>query len=249
MRKFKRNTIEEKTNICTETPVDLTVNGKDIVTFMCTPQDLKELAAGHLYIKGMINKIEEINYIAACEEMETINVDVKKELSESKYSLKELLASSCGNEIDKEELKSIEEVQSKVKVELSKLRHLASNMFAKTIVYKRTGGVHCAGIANPQELLFLKEDVGRHNAVDKIIGQGVIENVNFSNGLIFTSGRISSDMVLKVAQTGLPVIVSRSIPSDLALKIAEEASITVVGRILRNEPIIYTRPDRINREK
>ena len=249
MRKIKRNTIKEKTNICTETPVDLTVNGKDIVTFMCTPQDLKELAVGHLYIKGIIDNFEEINYVAACEEMETINVDVKNELSESKYSLKELLASSCGNAIDKEKLKSIEEIHSKIKVNLSKLRFLASKMFAETVVYKKTGGVHCASIASPKELRYLKEDVGRHNAVDKIIGQGVMEKTDFSNSIIFTSGRISSDMVLKVAKTGFPIIVSRSIPSDLALKIAKEASITVVGRISRSEPIIYTYSDRIIEDK
>lgn len=249
MRKFKRNVAEEKTNICTETPVDLTVNGKDIVTFMCTPQNLKELAVGHLYIKGIIDDLEETNYIVACKDMETINVDLKKEIPKSKYSLKELLASSCGNAIDKKRLKSIKKVNSNVSVNLSKLRLLAGNMFAETVVYKKTGGVHCAAIANPHELLFLKEDVGRHNAVDKIIGQAVMSDVDFPNSLIFTSGRISSDMVLKVAKAGFPVIVSRSIPSDLALKIAEEASITVVGRISRSEPIIYTHSDRIIRDK
>ena len=245
MRKIKSSNLKGKTNICEEVPIDLTVNGKEIVTFMCTPQNLKELAVGYLYIQGIIKEWEEIEYLAACEDMDTINVGVNSELDKSYGKLKEVLASSCGKALDEEKLRSLGKVKSMRVITLKKIKKMAKKMFTDTVLYKKTGGVHCAAISDYNKLIDLKEDVGRHNAVDKIVGQSILNNLDFSNCIIFTSGRISSDMVLKVATSKFPIVVSRSIPSSLALKIAEKANITVIGRIMSREPLIYTKPERI----
>jgi|AntRauTorckE6833_2_1112554.scaffolds.fasta_scaffold04294_4 FdhD protein len=245
MRKLKSNHIKGKTNVCEETPIDLTVNGKNIVTFMCTPQNLKELAVGYLYIQGIINEVDEINYLAACEDMDTINVGVNGNIDDSYGKLKDVLASSCGKALDDDKLRDLGKVDSKIKISLSKIKKMAKKMFSDTVLYKKTGGVHCAAISDYNDLIDLKEDVGRHNAVDKIVGQSILKKLDFANCIIFTSGRISSDMVLKVATSKFPIVVSRSIPSSLALEIAEKANITVIGRIMRREPIIYTKPERI----
>jgi FdhD protein len=239
------NITAEKENICEETPVDLIVNNKGLVTFMCTPRNLKELAVGYLYNQGIINQLSEINYLGACEEMDTINVQILKDISDSQYNLRSVLSSSCGSSIDKKSLKSIGSVDSSLEISLEKLKDIAKEMFAQMVLYKKTGGVHCAAVADNSSLLYLREDVGRHNAVDKIIGQSVMVHLNLSNSLIVTTGRITSDMILKAAISGLPVVVSRSIPSNLALEIAREAKITVVGRITHNDPIVYTEPNRL----
>lgn len=241
----KVNQTDEKINICEETPVDLKVNNRDFVTFMCTPRNLRELAVGYLHNQGLIDDWEEIENIKYCKNMENIDINLIKDIPEKQYGLKDVLASSCGNGIDAEKMQSIGTVNSDVEISLKKLQELAKTMFSETFLYPKTGGVHCAAVADTEQLLHLREDVGRHNAVDKIVGQAVISGLDLNRSIVLTSGRISSDMVLKAATSGVSIVVSRSIPSNLALQIAQEAQITVVGRITRNKPLVYTNSAKI----
>jgi len=93
----------------------------------------------------------------------------------------------------------------------------------------------------------VREDVGRHNAVDKVLGRGFLDNIDFTKSVILTSGRIAADMIQKAARAGVPILVSRSIPTTEAYAIATEIGITLIGRISTQNPILYTRPDRIRR--
>ncbi len=90
-----------------------------------------------------------------------------------------------------------------------------------------------------------REDVGRHNAMDKILGRAFMDRADFSSACVLTSGRIAADMILKAVAAGVPVVVSRSIPTTTAFEIAEAAGVTVVGRIGDANPIVYTHPERI----
>ena len=118
-------------------------------------------------------------------------------------------------------------------------------MFSNAELYKNHGGVHCAALSDNNKILALMEDVGRHNAVDKVIGKGVLQGTVFSDSIIFTTGRISTDMVLKAVNAGIPIVVSRSIPTTMAYEIAEKLGITIVGRILSKQPALYTHEERI----
>ena len=245
MEQVKRNSTSDKTNICKEKPINLTVNEKDITTFMCTPRNLEALGVGYLYNQNIIERPEELIYLGACKRLEAINIQLNKKLPKQKLNLKEVLASSCGKSINREKIKNLGKNNSNLSVNIKQLKELAYEMFNSTVIYKKTGGVHCTAITEKDELLYLEEDVGRHNAVDKVIGKAVLNNENFKDKVIFTSGRISSDMILKISNTEIPIVVSRSIPTNLALDIAEESQITVVGRILRKEPLIYTCSNRV----
>jgi FdhD protein len=111
--------------------------------------------------------------------------------------------------------------------------------------YRYTGGVHSAGLAAGDELVAHCEDIGRHNAVDKVVGRALLAGVDFHATALLATGRLSSEMVWKAARAGVPVVTSLSIPTDLARDIAEAAGITLVGRILSARPWVYTYRERL----
>jgi FdhD protein len=235
----------QKLNVCEEFPVDLSVNGKKVVTFMCTPCNLNELAIGHLYSNGMIDGMKEIHTLAACEDMRKIYIKAERDIVDG-FQLNTVLASSCGSGAQFTE-KFYEKPlnKSNFRVTIAKTIQLAKEMFSKAELYKKFGGMHCAALSDGNSILALREDVGRHNAVDKVIGKGVFLGTDFNSSMIMTTGRISTDMILKAVNIGCPVIVSRSIPTTLALEIGEKLGITIVGRVISSKPIIYTHGNRI----
>ncbi|MBB6214885.1 FdhD protein [Anaerosolibacter carboniphilus] len=238
--------IERKSNICEEAPVDLILNGQKLITFMCTPMNLNELAVGHLYSRRLIRKVEDILTLAACEDMKKIYVMTSNKINEDVYSVASVLTSSCGSgAIFTEKILNDAKNDSIYSIAVEKLKERSIEMLRKAELYKKMGGMHCACLSDGNEITILREDIGRHNAVDKIIGRGLFQGIDFYKTIIFTTGRISLDMVLKAAAAGFPIIVSRSIPSNLALDLAEKLGITIVGRVVSSQPIIYTHSQRV----
>ena len=233
-------------NLSEEAPVELIINGEKYLTFMCTPINLNELAAGHLYSSGLIDNVKDINSLAACDDIKKISVNMARTIDEGVFQLNNVLASSCGSGSQyNERFFQRPKNESSYEILLSKLKELAIEMFSNAELYKKHGGIHCAALSDGNKILALREDVGRHNAVDKVIGKGVFLEVDFNNSIIITTGRISTDMILKAVNTGIPIVVSRSIPTTMAYEIAERLGITIVGRIVSKEPVIYTHEKRI----
>jgi len=110
---------------------------------------------------------------------------------------------------------------------------------SKSELFKQTGGVHSACICGEDGFTLFSEDIGRHNALDKVIGKALMNNVNLKDKLVMTTGRISSDLIIKAVKAGIPIIVSHSAPTDLALSIAEAANLTVIGFVHGNRMNIY----------
>ncbi len=214
---------------------------------MCTPNHLNELAIGYLFCKGFIADLEDIMLLAACDDMRMINVRTRGELTEEQYGLGGILASGCGSDtLLPEKLTGLKN-KSKFKISVERIRFLTKEMFAQATLYQETGGTHSACLAGDEGLVVCREDVGRHNAVDKAIGKGLVLGLDLSEHIIITTGRLSSDMVLKAAAAGIPLVASRSIPTTLALEISERVGLTIVGRAAGSKPQIYTHPHRVIR--
>lgn len=115
----------------------------------------------------------------------------------------------------------------------------------KSAVFKKTGGVHSAALCDGERIVSFQEDIGRHNAIDKIIGDALYNNLNMADLIVLTSGRISSDVMFKVQKMESAVIVSRSAPTDLAVKLAKQWNVTLVGFARGKRMNVYSAPERI----
>jgi FdhD protein len=242
-----KNTVAlQKVNICEEEPIEFLLNGKNLVTFMCTLNELKELAVGHLYSRGIINNANDLTSLGACKDMKMIFATTSQEVDFKGIELNTVLSSGCGSGVKfNNSITNLPKVESEFHVSMDEVKKIAIEMFSRAQMYKKYGGMHCAAVSDGNELLALCEDVGRHNAVDKVIGKAMLNNVDFKKSMILTTGRISTDMVLKAANVSCPFIASRSIPTTSALELAENLGITVIGRVVSSSPIVYMYEERI----
>ena len=236
---------KEKLPSAVEMPVELWVNEVKITTFMCTPYDLEDLAIGHLLTRGMISDISKVKDVTVNEDTYQIFLNTTENVSHPLYSVPEFVlsgASAVGEFSDN--IYKIPSINSDYTVELEKIVDIAHTMIKEAIIYNTTGGVHGAVISNASSY-FLREDIGRHNAVDKAVGAAARQNIDFFNSFICTTGRISLDMLLKSAAIRIPVVASLKYPSDMGVRLANHYNIAIVSRITSNEPSIYANEERI----
>ncbi|MGL4392448.1 MAG: formate dehydrogenase accessory sulfurtransferase FdhD [Fusobacteriaceae bacterium] len=260
-------------NICTESPVTLFVNGEKILTFMCSPKNLEELGIGHLFSAGVLSSLDEIIGVGVSDNNSSkkISVIINKKISsknnisenissqkisdEKDQSFESILFSSCfsGSKVNLEKLMSEEKfhLTSNFSITKNQLAKKYSEMLGLSSVTKTSAGMHEAFLTDIKNINILHEDIGRHNAVDKVIGDGLKKKIDFENSMIIVTGRISSDMISKAVQAKIPIVVSMSVPSDLALEIADQVGICVIGRVKnilsieKIESIIYTKSGRV----
>ena len=239
-----------------EAPVALYVDGKLMAVMMCSPWDLDELAIGHLLSRGIIASPQDLKSLSICPDMRSVTIFT---LSKAGASLEPegLVFSACGaaSLIGAASMGSRAAKTSPNATEMFSIDELsawAREMFAAAALYRKTGGLHIAALAShaaagkeSAPYFVSREDVGRHNAVDKVLGRGLLDRVDFSRSVILTSGRIAADMIQKAARAGVAVLVSRSIPTTEAYARALEAGVTLIGRIGSPHPIVYTQPERL----
>jgi len=232
---------ENKKNlpVSPEEPVRLLINGEIFTTFMCTPEHLTELALGFLLSQGLITNPGEIITITACKNNRCVEINTANHLSPH-GGLKSVLATGCGSGSPlREEFWKKPPLQQKISFDPKELPEIARELFDRAKQQKKTGGMHSCGLAKNSGLILSREDVGRHNAMDKVIGAACYRRLNPESLLALTTGRISSDMVLKAYNFGIPIIASRSIPTSLALKMAQDKNMTLIGRMTRPQPNLY----------
>ena len=219
-----------------EIPVSVRYNERDAVTLMCSPSELRELAVGWLFAEGFLQSTREIMSIGACDDMRMVTVTASPDRWDAVSQRRRTLSSGCGGGTsrhpDEDQLQRVDGAHDP---NCSLLRQ----MLAHATEYKRSGGIHAAALTDGSRLLFQSEDIGRHNAVDKVIGRGLLADVAFGSTQLLTTGRISSDIVMKTARAGIPVVISLSVATSLAADLARRAGILLVGRGAQPEPLIY----------
>lgn len=250
LTRYDRGNIEEVPDIVVrEYPLTIYLNGEEMVTLLCSPKSLEYLTLGFLLSEGMIKERTEINSIKINEEKGVAYVKVTGDKTGSKYFMgKRMLTTGCGrgtifyNVYDSMQCKPLE---NQLKVSYKSILSSMKDFAAKSEVFQNTGGVHSAALSDGENILIFHEDVGRHNALDKVIGEAFAKEINFEDKILFTSGRISSEMLIKAAKQGVSIVVSRSAPMDLALKIGNEVNMTIVGFVRGQRMNIYTGKERV----
>jgi FdhD protein len=231
-----------------EWPVWLEVNGEPAVTWMCTPDQLEELAVGWLHGEGYIASLDDLVQLRPCAPDLGFWADVKPERLAQVRSenRKPVLASGCGAVAtmlaDPHAMAHVPARADAPPPAPDALRALFKQLFASGVRYNETGGIHAAALTDGTGLLFHAEDIGRHNAVDKVIGAAVLARTPIvARGLLVT-GRISAELAFKAARAGLAWVATPSVPSTLAVTIAQRSGMVLVGRAVSGTPHVH-RPE------
>ncbi|MCR4807189.1 MAG: formate dehydrogenase accessory sulfurtransferase FdhD [Lachnospiraceae bacterium] len=206
------------------------INEQPVYRLVCTASDLKELVAGRLLTDGIISKADDIYKIYFCKYENEASVFLNNDIAWEESIMK--VPTCCtGNRT------------FAVKEQENKLRKLSGHEWKREWVFNlteefskgssihdKTGGSHVCILAREGKTLYVSEDIGRHNAVDKAVGYALLNDILLSECMLFTSGRVPTDMVEKVIAAGIPVLVSKSVPTKESVKLAHEYGLTLICR-------------------
>jgi FdhD protein len=246
--------------LAAEEPLEIRVGDEPLSVTMRTPGHDVELAAGFLLTEGIIDRREQIVGLESSASDGTTNSGNLVEAilaPESKPNFEELrrhflAASSCGicgkASIDAVRSQALRWPNPDFRFDPEILVKLPDALRASQAVFGRTGGLHAAALFSAAgELLVVREDIGRHNAVDKVIGWALLENrVPLSNAILLVSGRGGFEIIQKAIVAGLPVVASVSAPSSLAVQLARELGLTLIGFLRGRRFVIYAGENRVN---
>jgi FdhD protein len=224
-----------------EVPIALFVNGRHAMTAMMSPVQLEEFVTGYLYTEQIIKGIDEIESIRI--EKNRISV-ITKNLFKV-LGPKKTILSGCGGSVSFIDAEKLPKIQSDFTITPKKIEESVKNALASDL-HRATGGIHVVALLTSDNLLYTSEDIGRHNAVDRVIGFGLRAGIDFSRTFIVSSGRISSEMVRKCLIANIPMIISRSATTTLSVEIAEKTGLTIIGFARGGKMNIYSRPQRIS---
>lgn len=241
---------KEEAAVCvpTERAITIMLNGEELVTFLATPAKLKELAVGYLFSEGFIRGVDELSK-STVDSDGYVWVKTKKQISAgSREPRRKILTSGCGRGLSftlSFKPGEIKKVKSGQTFSRETVIRLMNETLLKAKVHKVTGGVHVSSLGDNSGVILLHEDVGRHNTVDKVIGDCLLKGVSFNDKVLCTSGRIASEMIIKAAIAGIPVVVSHTSPTDVGVEMGEKYGITVIGYVRANKMTVYSHPSRL----
>ncbi|MFC1949985.1 formate dehydrogenase accessory sulfurtransferase FdhD [Chloroflexota bacterium] len=232
-----------------ESPLTIILNNQELVTLLCTPSNMKYLAVGFLFSEGLLESKDDISRITVNDRGGVVHVDTVAEKAAATESIfKRLITSGCGRGASfysAVDVKNQVKIDSRIKISASQALSLMRDFQHRSQVYRATGGVHSAALCENSDILVFDEDIGRHNAIDKIFGKCVLEGIPTDDRIVVSSGRISSEILLKVAKRNIPVLISKAAPTDTGVKLADDLGITVLGFVRGKRLNIYANDWRI----
>jgi len=223
-----------------EVPVTVTVNGRQVATAMTSPVDLEEFATGYLFTEGIIKGKEEIESI----QVEKAGVKVITKNLLRVVGPRKTILSGCGGSSSFLDPAKLPKVTSGFTIPAQVISDAMKDLLQSEL-HRLTGGVHIVGLNGPDGEITRSLDIGRHNALDRVIGYGLIHGIGFGQSYVVSSGRISSEMVRKCLVAGIPLVASRGATTTLAVSLAEKNGLTVIGFVRAGSMNIYTNPHRV----
>ena len=226
---------EVKGDVVREQPLTVYVNGERFLTLLCSPFKLETLVVGYLWMEKVIGELEEIASLQICEVDGRADVTLTHSVT---LPTERILTSGCGGGITfRIDPRLFSPLHSALRVTPADLSARLKDLFTAAVHYRASRGIHGAALSDGRRLLVVAEDVGRHNAVDKVKGEALLRGIPTVDRILLSTGRVSSEMLLKASRMAVPLVASRTSPTEMAVALAEQLGITVVG---------YLRPDSFN---
>lgn len=248
IKRVKNNSVKElEDTIIKEQPFTIFVNGYELVTLMSLPKDLKELTIGFLASEGILVNLGEITNMEFSHQNSIIQVELAKDIDINLFK-KRTLTSGCGKGVTFSNLKDCSSdkiTKNNLTMKSKDLVKLMVNMQKSAKLFDKTGGTHTSALASSDNIVYVIEDIGRHNTIDKIIGKSYLDKIDLTDKAILTSGRVSSEIIIKVLKQKIPILISRSAPTTAAVNIAREKDLTLIGFTRGNRFNIYNDLNRI----
>lgn len=250
IKKIKSNEIQWiEDMVVIEYPLTIFLNDIELITLLATPRSLKELAVGFLLSEGFIDGMDEIESIKLYENEGCIYVNsIKDKDIRIRLKGKRTITSGCGkgtsfyNVLD---TFKDNKVQSHTTIKKEVIINLTREFNSISELFQETGGVHCVALCDDNNIVFFEEDIGRHNALDKVFGRGHMEKMDFRDKFILTTGRVSSEILIKAAKRQIFLVASRSAPTQLSVDLAKELGICLIGFVRGDKMNIYSSFDRV----
>lgn len=251
--RYTDNQIEyKKDNVIIEFTLKILINSKPFVNLVCSPQSLYALVMGFLFSEEIISGVSDIEKIHIDEQQGIANVELQNKDAmtldcNGTYAVR-TITTACGKmhyinyaifNKDKRVIKT--DIKFSCKDILTRMNEFNR----ESELFKSTGGVHSCCLSNENENIYFEEDIGRHNAIDKVVGKALLNSVDFNKTFIVTSGRVPSDVISKISKCGIPLIVSRSAPTDKAIELAKAQNITLIGFARGGRMNIYCGQERL----
>ena len=241
-----KNSIEDV--VAREFPLTIVLNNQELVTLLCSPVDLKYLAVGFLFSEGLLRSKDEVTKIIVDDQRGIVRVESEErgELA-SDVLFKRFITSGCGRGASFYSAADAtgQKVESQVVMSAHDVFILVNEFQHRSQVYRTTGGVHSAALCDTERILIFSEDIGRHNAIDKIFGECILKDIPTDDQIVITSGRISSEILLKISKRNIPILISKSAPTDMGVKLADDLGVTLVGFVRGKRMNVYANAWRI----
>ncbi len=227
-----------------EALVCISVNGQELATFMCSPFRLDQLALGFLYNEQIINGADEVRSLHVSKSDSCVDVWLHN-LSFQRPE-RTIITAGCGGGVTFDDLSQKHDaLLSSVTADPKQLAGLMRQMHLGANLYQQARGIHTAVLAEGIQILLQVEDVGRHNCLDRLAGEALLQGVNTTDRILMSSGRISSEMINKARRLRTPIVCSRTSPTALSVALAQRWNITLVAYLRQNRMRIYSHPERL----
>ncbi len=234
-----------------ERPITVYMNDVEVATMQATPDDLEELAVGFLVAEGLISDRDALTRSDVDHKRGLVYVETAEAVPDELVYKTRYITSGCGKGVTFASVghaRDLEHVETRFRVPASALHHMMRELTARAVKYRDTGGMHACALGGAGEVALVREDVGRHNAVDKVLGRAWLDRAVLDEAVVLTTGRISYEMAVKAAKARVPVVVSRTAVTDLAAEIGAELGITLVGYCRGGGMVLYTHPERVGED-
>ncbi len=233
-----------------EVPLTIMLNNEEFATLVCSPGFEKELIVGFLAGEGILKQPDDIQDFFLREGQGVAWIETREKELQTEGFLCRNFTSCCGKGRPSlyyaNDASQVNPIEGNAVFSVRQVLELAKQLDGASKIFHMTRGVHTAALAAGEAIVALYEDIGRHNALDRIMGHVFLNSMDTSNMAVLLSGRISSEMLIKSARVGVPVVISSKAPTGLALDLADQLGITVVGFARGNDINVYSHEERIS---